>query len=261
MSIQIKGTVSVPIKRGPKTYELTFCVLIEAASDCLLGVDILETANCDALFSEGKLKNDRNTLVPLYRKQLSFNEKQVNRVVALEKKSIPPQHVMIVSGTIPGWKAPPVAKVALFEPQKSFINTENQMAQDAVFRFEKGLVPSRIANANEEILTIYKDATLGSSQLVSDRRIQEINQKQMKKSNEVNPKYDLENVKKAIGRETNNNCRAVFRNLIDDNSDIISINQWDLGRCDAISHKIDVKPVSQPKNYHIEECQCIKKMI
>ena len=108
MPIQIKGTVSVPIKIGSKAYEHTFYVLIEAASDCRLGLDFLETNNCDALFSEGIWKIDRSTLVPLYPKTFSFNEKQVYRVVALEKVSIPPQHVMIMPGTIPGWKAPPV---------------------------------------------------------------------------------------------------------------------------------------------------------
>ena len=36
MPIQIKGTVSVPNKIGPKPYEHIFYVLIEAALDCLL---------------------------------------------------------------------------------------------------------------------------------------------------------------------------------------------------------------------------------
>ena len=89
--------------------------------------------------------------------------------------------------------------------------------------------------------------TLGSSQLVSYRLIQEVNHKQMKNYNEVDPKYDLENVKKATSKEMNNNCRADFRNLIVDYSDIFSINQWDLGKCDATGHKTDVKPGSQPK--------------
>ena len=225
MPIQIEGTVSVPIKIGPKTYEHTFYVLIEEASDCLLGLDFLETNKCDALFSESRLKIDINTLVPLYRKQFSFDEKQVYRVVALEKVSIPPQHIMIVPGTIPGWEAPPVAKVALFEPHERFIDNENQIAQDAFFSFEKGIVPITVANKNDEVLTIFKDTTLGSSQLVSDRLIQEKNQKQLKNYNEIDPKYDLENVKKAISKEKNNNCRADFRNLIDDYSVIFqSIN-------------------------------------
>ena len=212
---------------------------------CLLGLDFLETKNCDTLFSERKLKIDRNILVPLYGKQFSFDEKQVYRVVALEKLSIPPQHVLIVPDTIPGCKAPPVARVALFEPDDSFIDNENQIPQDALLSFEKGIVPITIANTNDEVLTIYKVTTMGSSQLVSDRLIQEINQKQMKTYNEVDPKYDLENLKKAISKEINNNCRADFRNLIDDYGDSFSINQRDLGKCDATSQIIKVKTGSQ----------------
>ena len=83
MPIQIKGTVFVPIKIGPTKHEHTFYVLKEAASDCLLGFNFLQTIRCDELFSEGKLKIDRNTLVPLYGTQFSFDEKQVYRVVAL----------------------------------------------------------------------------------------------------------------------------------------------------------------------------------
>ena len=149
-------------------------------------------------------------MVPLYRKQFSFDENQIYRVVALEKISIPPQHVMIGPGTIPGWEAPPVARNPLLEPHEQFINNENQIEQDALFRFEKGIVPITIANTNDEVLTIYKDTTLGSSQLVSDRLIQEVNQKQMKEYNTVDPKYDLENARKANSKEINDKCRADF---------------------------------------------------
>ena len=133
-----------------------------------------------------------------------------------------------------------------FEPLDSFIDNEKQIEQDALFSNEKGIVPTTIANTKDEVLTIYKDTTLGWSHLVSDRLIQEINQKQMKNYNEVDPKDDLENVKEAISKEINNNCRADFRNLIDDHSDIFSFNQWDLGNCDATSHRKDVKPGSKP---------------
>ena len=151
-------------------------------------------------------------------------------------------------GKIPGRKAPPVARVALFETHKRFINNENQIAEVALFSSEKGIVPITIANTNDEVLTTYKDTTLGSSQLVSDRLIQEVNQKQMEDYDTVDPKYDLENVKKAISKEKNNNSRADFGNLKDDDSDIFSINQRDLGKCDATSHRIDVNPGSQPLN-------------
>ena len=97
--------------------------------------------------------------------------------MALEKVSLPPQHVIIVPGTIPGWKAPPVARVALFEPHERFIDNENEIAKDALFSVEKGIIPITIASTNDEVRTIYEDTRLGSSELVSDRLIQEINQK------------------------------------------------------------------------------------
>ena len=75
----------------------------------------------------------------------SFRSKQVYRLVALENVSIPPQHVMIVPGTIPGWKAPPVARVALFEPHERFIYNEKQLAQDTLFSvLKKEQFPSRL---------------------------------------------------------------------------------------------------------------------
>ena len=70
----------------------------------------------------------------------------------------------------------------------------------------------------------------------------------MKDYNTVDPKYDLENLKKAIRKEINNNCRVDFENFTYDCSHIISINQWewDLRKCDATSQRIDVNPGSQP---------------
>ena len=85
---------------------------------------------------------------------------------------------MIVPGTIPCWKTPPVARVTLFEPHERFINNDNPLAQDALFSFEKETVPITTAKKNDEVLKSYKDTTLGSSQLVSDRLIQEIKNKQ-----------------------------------------------------------------------------------
>ena len=143
-------------------------------------------------------------------------------------------------------KAPPVLRVTSYEQRECFTNNENQIAQVALFNFEKNLVPISVANTNDEALTFYKDTTLGMSKLVSDRLIQEVNQKQTKSFNEVDPMYDLESGKKAIGKDIKIICSMDFRNILDDFSDNYSINQWDVGKCDASSHRIDVKPGSQP---------------
>ena len=51
MLIQFKGTVSVAYQIVHKKYE-HILYLIEAASNCLLGLDFLETNKCDALFQK-----------------------------------------------------------------------------------------------------------------------------------------------------------------------------------------------------------------
>ena len=204
MPIQIKDTVvSVPIKIGSKTYENTFYVLIEAASQCLPGLNFFGTNNCDALFSEGKLKTDKNTFVLLYRRELSFDEKKVYRAVALEKISIPPQHVMIVLGTIPGWKAPPVARVASLNRTSASLIMKVNLDRMHCSVLKEGIFLITIANTKDEVSTIYKHKTMGLSQLVSDRLIQEVNEKQIKDYNTVDPKYDLEKIKNAISKEMN----------------------------------------------------------
>ena len=73
-----------------------------------------------------------------------------------------------------------------------------KITQAAQFSFEKCIVPITVANNDDDVLTIYKNTTMGSCKLVSDRLIKELNQKQVKNYYEVDPRYDLENVKKAI---------------------------------------------------------------
>ena len=54
MPIQFNGRVATAIQIGPKTYEPTIYVLIEAASIFLLGFNFPGTSNCDGFF----LKNN-----------------------------------------------------------------------------------------------------------------------------------------------------------------------------------------------------------
>ena len=103
-----------------------------------------------------------------------------------------------------------------------------------------------IGSTNAEVNTIYRDTTLVSSQLVTDRLIQEVNQKQTKNFNETDPECDLENVMKSIGKKTTITAGQTFECSIDGYSDIFSLNQWELGKCNATSHRIGLKPGSQP---------------
>ena len=138
-------------------------------------------------------QNHKNTRVAVYQR-VFLRRKTIYRVV--ERVSIPPQHGTIAPGTISGSKAQPVAKVVLFEPDECFINNENQISKHALYILETGKVLIAIANTDYEVLTTYKETTMGPNQLVSDRLTQELYKIQVKEYNGADPEYDLEKVKK-----------------------------------------------------------------
>ena len=84
-------------------------------------------------------------------------------------------------------------RVALFEPHERFIKNESGMTQYALFGFEKKTFT--MATTIDKVLTTNKGTTLGSSKMVSNRLTQEMDQKQTKNYEEVDPKYNMEEVK------------------------------------------------------------------
>ena len=58
--------------------------------------------------------------------------------------------------------------------------------------------------------------------------------------------YDLKNVIDSISHETSDHLKQNYEELVKELEDVFLKNQWDIGRCDAVSHKIDVVPGSKP---------------
>ena len=121
LPIEVKGVVRLPVVIGPKSHEHDFCVLDKSETDCLLGLDFLETNKCDPLFSCMKLKLDSNSFVPLYHKQFDYGNDNVFRVISTETLSVPPRHTRIIPAHIPNWKRPPY-KSAHYSNLKASLN-------------------------------------------------------------------------------------------------------------------------------------------
>ena len=119
-----------------------------------MGIDFLRTNRSDAVFSKVKNRTDREKPITILKKQFFLDKKQVNQVV-VKKYDSSHKHVMIVPGTRPNWKTPPVARIVLLEPRERFMDTKKQMAQDALFSFENGIVPMILANKNIDTFSFF----------------------------------------------------------------------------------------------------------
>ena len=174
LPIEVRGVVLLPVVFGPKLYEHDFCVLDKSEADCLPGLDFLETNKCDPFFSCMKLKLDSNSFVPLYHKQFEYGHDNVFRVISTETLSVPPAHTRIIPAHIPNWKRPPIQVCAIFEPKDKFEPYNDVSAPNFLFDLTEEVIPIAIDNKTEEEITIYKNTTLGFSEIVPEAVINNI---------------------------------------------------------------------------------------
>ena len=230
LPIEVKGVVRLPVVIGLKSVEHNFCVLDKSEADCLLGLDFLETNKCDPLFSCMKLKLDSNSFVPLYHKQYDQGNDNVFRVISTETLSVPPGHTRIILAHIPNWKRPPIQVCALFEPKDKFEPNNEVSAPIVLFDLAEEVIPIAIDNKTEEEITLYKNKTLGLSEIVPEAVIKNIAKlpKSLPAPIKEN-KYDLNNLKKSVDKDIPKRFHDQFGSLVKKFSDIFSKSEWNFG--------------------------------
>ena len=247
LPIAVKGVVRLPVVIGPKSYEHDFCVLDKSEADCLLGLDFLETNKCDPLFCCMKLKLDSNSFVPLYHNQFDYGNDNVFRVISTETLSVPPGHSRIIPAHIPNWKRPPIQVCALFEPRDKFESNNEVSAPIVLFDLTEEVIPIAIDNKTQEEITIYKNTTLGFSEIVPEAVINNISKLPKPLPAPIkNNKYDLNFLKKFVDKYIPMCFHYQFGSLVKEFSDIFSKSEWDSGKCDVTMHRIEVEPGSKP---------------
>ena len=242
LPIGVKGIIRVPLTVGNKHYEHEFHVLENTETDCLLGLDFLESHQCDPLFSRMELRLDPSLYVRMYHKTFDYHTNTVFRVVSTETTLVPAGHTKILPARIPNWKRLPVNFNAVFEPQSKF-STENEFSvPNILFNYSEEVIPFAFENKADTDVTIYKNTTLGFSEVIPDGWLNGINP--MPKPLPVTQlsKYDLRHVTHAIDSSVLPDCRNKFKDLVQEYKSVFSKSERDVGKCDATTHKIEDYP-------------------
>ena len=256
LPIDVEGTIRVPVYLGNKLFHHEFRVLKKSEADCLLGLDFLERHKCDPLFSRMELKLESTHSVPLYHKNFEIDHNAIFRVVATETINVPAGHATILPAHIPNWKRPPFHLNAVFEPLEKFNMSEDISAPNILFDFSDDTIPVIMTNTTDSEITIYKNTTLGSSEFVSDEIINNVSRplpapsvppaEGSVQNRTDSSKYDLQTVITSVDPTIHRQYHQQFAALVKEFKHVFSSSEWDLGKCDATSHKIDVYPGSKP---------------
>ena len=189
----------------------------------MLGLDFLETNECDPLFSSMKLKLDSNRYLPLYHKQFEYSHDNVFCVISPEALSAPPGHTRIIPAHIPNWKRPPIQVCALFEPADKFEPNNDVSAPNVFFDLTEEVIPIAIENKTEEEITIYKNTTLGFSEIVPEAVINNISKLPKSLPASIkNNKYDLNILKRSVDKDIPKRFHDQFGSLVREFSAIFS---------------------------------------
>ena len=139
----------------------------------------------------------------MYHKQFEYGNDKVFRVISTETLSVPPGHTRIIPAHIPNWKRPPTQVCALFEPKDNFEPNNKVFASNVLFDLTEDLIPIAINNkTEEEIITIYKNTTLGFSEIVPEAVINNTSKLPKPLLAPIkNNKYDLNNLKKSVDKD------------------------------------------------------------
>ena len=134
--------------------------------------------------------------------------------------------------------------------------SEDNSVPNILFDFSDGMIPVILINTTDSEITIYKNTTLGSSELVSDEIINNVSHPLVAPSASPaagsvhsrtdSSKYDLQIVITSVDPTIHRQYHQQFAALANEFRRIFSSSECDLRKFDATSHKIDVHPGSEP---------------
>ena len=222
LPIGVKWIIRVPLTVGNKHYEHEFHVLENTETDCLLGIVFLESDLRDPLFSRIELRLAPSHSVRMYQKTFDYHTNTVFLFVATETTLITAGHTKILPAHIPNWKRPPVTLNTVSEPQNKF-STENEFSvRNFLFNYSEEVIPIALENKADTDVSIYKNTTLGFSEVIPDGWLNGISP--MPKHLPVSQlsKYDLRHVTQAIDSSVPLDCQNKFKDLFQEHKCIFS---------------------------------------
>ena len=162
------------------------------------------------------------------------------RVVARERSFIPSGHESFFLGKIDLDDHTLLTKAGIFEPSQSICDKQIVLAFNTLTELQDDAIPARIINPGENRM-IYKGSTLGTFTIVQDDTFAQNNVAiQSKQKHSAITKYDLKSVLHQAKPVMNESSHAKFAQLLREFSVVFSKDDWDIGKCDLVQHRIQV---------------------
>ena len=224
------------------TFRHTFLVLEASEAECLLGLDFLETQKCDPMFSEMKLRLNRGTSANIFHRTAPVWSWYylVMRVVAKKTSIIPSGREAVSLRKIELDDHTLLTKTRIFEPSIFLCDKQNVLAFNTLSELQEKAIPACIINPGEDRM-IYQGSSLGTFTILQYDTFAHNNVAiQSKQKHTAITEYDLRSILHQAKPVIKENSHAKFAQLLRDFPVVFSNDEWDIGICDLVQHRIQV---------------------
>ena len=229
--IRVRGSVTVPVSIAGRSFQQQFIIADHITAEGILGVDFMERNNCVVDLAKRQMTVEKCIAIPLASNAPCYNmNATASNVFIKETCTIPPESEVEVM-------------VQISSGSGTYLVEGNQLKQSgvlvarAIVTPKNNTVPIRIANTSALPVTVFKGMKIGRVELIDHEEVS-INAVETSSLNET-PQWPHDGLQLSLPEELTEVQRDKFAALLSLYSDVVAINDKQLGRTDILSHKID----------------------
>ena len=225
--------------------------LADIDNDGILGVDFLKANDCDLMLSESYL-SIWGKQIPCYGTE-SLVPPTCCKITVPEYLEVPPRTEVIIPGKPLSYMCGD--KEGIIEPTEQFVQNTGLLVAKSVVKFDKGIIPLRIANLSEKTLRINKctvAATFEPIEAVENEsggtKCEKVLSTEGESENVNEVPEHLKDLYERSCFELDEEQKAQVKALLIKHQNVFSRSSYDLGCSDLAEHKIDTgqsKPIKQ----------------
>lgn len=242
--MEVLGITVLDVHIADVTMAIKIVVVKNLAYKCILGIDFFQLAKVTIDFESMCLR----TKFGSKKLRQGLIKPAVCKISAQNTTVIPSGHEIMLNAKIQSKTRGAMCLhiEGIFSPSPKYASKGNLLLARSVVRTKENIVPVRIINVSNELVTLYRNTTLGTVTAFDDGDViglpdqNNVNKRETKASCHVGPVS--REILKEISADTDNCTREEkqqFEQLILEYQEVFSKGPSDLGHTSMVSHRIN----------------------
>lgn len=249
------GQIDLNVTMAGMTGRQTCVIVQDMECDVLAGMDFLSKHDIAILTGAGLVSSKWGT-TPCIDQPTQIDRR--SKVRATETYIVPPRSVMFIKGTIEGIPQKRTVYSGYVEPYDNLATNHGIVVAGALVYSEQGQVPVRVMNMSNDPVVLYKRKLVGLLNPYGSKKVCQVAVHHAGDCGDSTDKTDTSRGRPAWTRDRlfeelkvremplQDELLDRMKNILWQNRDCFSVDEYDLGKCNFYKARIPLKPGAKP---------------